>query len=287
MSRTKMSADEMTRYYTRAHQEALRRDRQDALSAVIAPDASLWVNRFTDFAHRLGMRKVFAVLESEWGSLAKRSVLDLGCGRGRWSKEYAARGAVVTGVDISQEAINILAGEMPQHRFIAQDVTALSFPDGNFDVVNSVTVLQHMPEWKQRIALSLAARWVKCGGYLVLFENILGFDAPHVFPHRTDEWIAMVEGNGLKCAYSWGSNFEVLFRMEGSVSRLLRRNGVRGGSAVPATSHPEKSSLKRHIKAAARSMLAVTSFALEWVCQRLPLATPTHSVVIFSKQTSP
>jgi len=35
-------------------------------------------------------------------------VLDLGCGRGRWSKEYAARGARVTGVDISQEAISML-----------------------------------------------------------------------------------------------------------------------------------------------------------------------------------
>ncbi len=87
MPETKMSAEEMTRYYTRAHQEVLRRDRHDALSAVIAPGASPWVNRFTDFAHRLGMKKAFGVLEGQWGSLGKRSVLDLGCGRGRWSKD--------------------------------------------------------------------------------------------------------------------------------------------------------------------------------------------------------
>lgn len=284
MPETKMSAEEMTRYYTRAHQEALRRDRHDALSAVIDPDASFWVNRFKDFAHRLGMKKAFGVLEGEWGSLAKRSVLDLGCGRGRWSKEYAARGAVVTGVDISQEAIRILTDELPQHRFITQDVTASNFVEESFDVVNSVTVLQHMPHWKQRIALSLAARWLKRGGYLVLLENVLAFDVPHVFPHRTNEWIEMVEGTGLKRAYSWGSNFEVLFRIEGSVSRRLRRNGASGGSAVPSTSLPENPSLKHRIKAGARTMLALASFPVEWVCQKLPLATPTHSVMVFSKQ---
>jgi SAM-dependent methyltransferase len=277
----------MIRYYTWAHQEALRRDRQDALSAVIAPDASFWVNRFTDHAHREGMKKVFGALEAEWGSLARRSVLDLGCGCGRRAKEYAACGAVVTGVGISREAINILAVEMPQHRFIAQDVTALTFPDESFDVVNSVTVLQLMPHWKQRIALSLAARWVKRGGYLVLFENILGFDAPHVFPHRTNEWIEMAEGNGLKRVFSWGSNFEVLFRIEGSISQLLRRKGASGGSAVPSTSLPEKLSLKRRMKAGTGTMLAIASFPFEWACQKLPLATPTLSVMIFSKQASP
>lgn len=281
-----MSAEEMTLYYTCVHQQVLKRDRSDSLSAVIGPNASAWMNRLTDFAHRLGMKRAFRVLDGEWGSLAKRSVLDVGCGRGRWSKEYAARGAAVTGVDISAEAISILSDELPQHRFIARDIAELNLPDESFDVVNSVTVLQHMPEWKQRIALSQAARCLRLGGYLVLFENILAFDVPHVFPHPTGEWIKMAEATGLRCTHCWGSNFEVLFRMESFVSRLLRGNRPSDGIAVPSASLQGARSLKRRLKRGAGAVLAIASFPIEWFCHRLPLVKPTHSVMIFSKQTS-
>jgi ubiquinone/menaquinone biosynthesis C-methylase UbiE len=281
-----MSAEEMTLYYTSLHQRVLERDGDDHLSAVIGPSASPWVNRFTDFAHRLGMKKAFRVVEANWGSLTNRTVLDLGCGRGRWSKEYAARGALVTGVDISPEAIRILADELPQHCFITRDVTKVTLPDARFDLVNSVTVLQHLPERKQRIALNQATRWLKPGGRLVLLENILAFDAPHVFPHPTDEWIKMAEATGLRCTHCWGSNFELLSRMAALVSGLLRGNRPSRGTDVPPTLLPDTPSRTRRMKSLAGAALAIASFAVEPVCHQLPLTRPTHSVMIFTNQSS-
>jgi len=278
-----MSAEEMKSYYLRIHQQAIARNRREALSAVTDISANRWENSFTDYAHRLGMKRVFKVLADEWGSLTGRWALDLGCGRGRWSKEYAARGARVTGVDISPEAISLLADDMPQHHFICQDIAALSFPCESFDVVSSVTVLQHMPQRKQQLALSLASQWVKRGGYLVLFENVLAFDAPHVFPHPTDEWVRMVEAAGLRCRYCWGSNFEVLFRVEARILRQLRGNKPSGEAMIPSTGQNGQLSLKSRLKSGAKAVLAGLSFPMEWVCQRVPLATPTHSVMIFSK----
>jgi SAM-dependent methyltransferase len=283
MPEIKMSAEEVASYYLRVHQEALKRDKCDRLGAVIGPDANPWVNRSTDFAHRLGMKNIFRILESQWGSLSHRSVLDLGCGRGRWSKEYARRGAELTGVDISAEAVSLLADEMPKHHFISQDITSLSFPDESFDIVNSVTVLQHMPDWKQRVALTLLSRWLKRGGYVVLLENVLAFDAPHVFPHRANEWIEMVEATGLKCVYRRGCNFEILFRIEGRMLRALRRGRLSKGTALPSVSGTGISSFKSRTKSAATSALALASFPVEWACQWLPLASPTHSVMIFEK----
>src|SRR5262249_1064557 len=162
------------------------RNKEDRLDAVIRSGAAPWVNRFTDHAHRLAMKNAFARLEAQWGSLANRSVLDVGCGRGRWSREYASREAGVTGVDISPDAIEILANEMPQHRFLCADIAALEFPDQSFDTVNSVTVLQHMPQANQQADL----QWLKPGGTLVLLENIVDFSAPHVFapPNRGMGW---------------------------------------------------------------------------------------------------
>jgi ubiquinone/menaquinone biosynthesis C-methylase UbiE len=284
MPEMKMSAEQMSAYYRQVHHEVIDRDARDPLSAVIGPDADPLLNRFVDFAHRLGMKAAFSTLESKFGSLNGRAVLDLGCGRGRWSKEYAKCGAKVTGADISPEAIRLLADEMPQHSFIAGDITALGLPDQQFDVVNSVTVLQHMPDWKQKIALNLLSRWVKPGGYVVLLENILAFDAPHVFPHRSDEWIEMVEATGLRCVYRRGSNYEVLFRAKGHLSHVLRGNRPSGQTNVQLVQLSAEPSYKHWAKAAVLNALAVASFPVEWACQKLPLATPTHSVMIFGKQ---
>jgi SAM-dependent methyltransferase len=283
MPEAKMSADEMANYYLRVHHEVLARDAHDSLSAVIGPDANGLVNSFTDFAHRLGMKRAFTFMESQWTSLAKRWVLDLGCGRGRWSREYAKRGANVTGVDISLEAIKLLADEMPQHHFISGDIAALKFPDQTFDLVNSVTVLQHMPDPKQEIALDHLSRWVKPGGFVVLLENVLAFDAPHVFPHHADGWIRMVENTGLRCVYCHGSNFEILFRVEGRMLRALRGGRLSKGTTIPSVSGNGTSSFRRRIKSTATSTLAAASFPVEWACQWLPLASPTHSVMIFEK----
>jgi SAM-dependent methyltransferase len=284
MPGTKMSAEQMAAYYRQVHHQVLKHDARDPLSAVIGPDAEPLVNRFIDFAHRLGMQFAFSTLESKLGTLNERAVLDLGCGRGRWSKEYAKRGAKVTGADISPEAISLLADEMPQHCFIAGDIAGLGLPDQLFDVVNSVTVLQHMPALKQRLAVDLVSRWVKPGGYVVLLENVLAFDAPHVFPHREDEWIEMVEATGLRCVYRRGTNFEVLFRVKGRVSHALHGSRPPGQMNVPSVPRTEELSYKRRIKTAALNALAAASFPIEWACQKLPIATPTHSLMIFRKR---
>jgi ubiquinone/menaquinone biosynthesis C-methylase UbiE len=284
MPKTKMSAEQMGAYYRQVHHEVIDRDARDPLSAVIGPDADPLVNRFVDYAHRLGMKRAFKTLENQLGSLNGREVLDLGCGRGRWSKEYAQRGARVTGADISPEAIRLLAHEMPQHCFIAGDITELSLPDQRFDVVNSVTVIQHMPEWKQRIAFDILSRWVKPGGFVVLLENVLAFDAPHVFPHPENEWIEMVETTGLRCVYRRGSNYEVLFRVKNRLSQVLRGDRPSGQMNVPAAPRTAGLSYKRTIKAGASNALAAASFPVEWACQTVPLATPTHSLMIFGKQ---
>jgi SAM-dependent methyltransferase len=197
------------------------------------------VNRFADFAHRLGMKRAFASLEGQWGSLANRSVLDLGCGRGRWSREYASRGAHVTGVDISPDAIDLLAKEMPEHRFLCADIVALRFPDTSFDIVNSVTVLQHVPEANQRTALSLISQWLKPGGTLVLLDNVVAFGAPHVFPHRTDEWVGMVEAAGLTPTSIWSSNFEPLFRLASNLG-LFDKIAPWGGKSISPSAHASR-----------------------------------------------
>jgi ubiquinone/menaquinone biosynthesis C-methylase UbiE len=103
-------------------------------------------------------------------------VLDVGAGIGRWSRLLAARGAVVTGVDISPtmvaEAKRRAAadGVAERCRFHVQDLSTLDVGE-RFDLVLGVTVLQHILDPGQlRAALAAMTRHLAPGGRMVLLE---------------------------------------------------------------------------------------------------------------------
>jgi len=284
MGQEKYSSDQMANYYRGIHRKWVETDPNDSLTPVTCPNEPRWVNYFVSFAHQLGMEKAIALLRSNLGSLRGRSVLDLGCGRGRWTKKYASFGCRVTGVDISLEAVELLAREMPEHRFLCQDISKLIVASETFDIANSVTVLQHMPEELQREAMKHATGALKKGGYLVLLENTVDFESPIVFPHHPKEWVSIAEASGLQLCASWGSNYEVLFRaVIPRVKRLLSTSKPKHGNAARAGAAVQGEPSRWRLKSALRTLLAIGSFPLEWVASKVPVFEPTHQVMVFRK----
>jgi SAM-dependent methyltransferase len=93
-----------------------------------------------------------ADLERIWGALALRPgarLLDAGCGSGQYALAFAARGAVVTGVDLSPRMIQ-RAREHAAEREISVswrvgDLSSLPEPSGAFDAVLARMVLPFVP----------------------------------------------------------------------------------------------------------------------------------------------
>jgi trans-aconitate methyltransferase len=75
---------------------------------------------------------------------AGERVLDLGCGTGELTAMIAARGAVVTGIDASDEMLATARARHPELTFTATDGQALSY-DASFDAVFSNAALHWMP----------------------------------------------------------------------------------------------------------------------------------------------
>jgi SAM-dependent methyltransferase len=275
---SKLTAEEMRLLYQGVHREAMVR-KADDLDPVIHPGASAALNQFEDFAHRLGMTRALRYVGERSGELAGKRVLDLGCGRGRWVKEYAERGAVVTGVDVSSDAVELLRPRFPSHVFVCGDLAALDLEPASFEIANSVTVLQHLPPESQAEALRRVERALKPGAYFVLLENISDFDAAWVFPHTRRGWIAMVESAGLRLCASWGSNFDVLQRIARFVMRGLRLRRTASAEEIKSHRDPSHSPLRQRMQ----GMLAVLSYPVEWFCSVFPIVTPTHAVMIFEK----
>lgn len=141
----------------------------DGLAAVCSYGMPGFYNRMIDACQRLALRRWLRVSPGA-------SVLDVGCGVGRWSCLLAARGARVTGVDISATMIAQARrragarGVAGRCRFLVQDLAALD-AGGKFDLVLSVTVLQHILEPAAlRAALQRMVAHLGAGGRLVLLE---------------------------------------------------------------------------------------------------------------------
>lgn len=100
---------------------------------------------------------------------AGKEVLEIGCGSGVDTMEFARHGAIVTATDITDNAISLtrdLAVEagLPV-KVIQTSATRLPFPDASFDCVYSYGVLHHIPDVE--VALGEISRVLRSGGTLL------------------------------------------------------------------------------------------------------------------------
>jgi ubiquinone/menaquinone biosynthesis C-methylase UbiE len=105
----------------------------------------------------------------EIAGLRNPHVLDLGCGPGSLTEKLSAvSGIKLTGVDISPAMIHQAKARFPEADFFVDDMEALSFDDGTFDVVFCSGVLHHLPVLD--LALKEIRRVLKTNGIVVLRE---------------------------------------------------------------------------------------------------------------------
>lgn len=141
----------------------------EGLAAVCSYGMPEFYNRMIQWTQRRALLPWLTVA-------AGTRVLDIGCGVGRWTRWLAARGAEVTGVDLSPTMIAEArrrahqAGLTARCRFIVQDLVELD-AGGPYDLVLAVTVLQHvLDEQRLRAGIARMTRHLAPGGHMLLLE---------------------------------------------------------------------------------------------------------------------
>lgn len=165
----------------------------DGLSMVCYAGQSLWLNRFEARRQR---RWFLHLLDIVPPSSQRRRALDVGCGTGRWCRTLRDRGWAVTGIDIAADMIERNRRTYPDMRFEYVSILNLS-ADEPFDLVTSVTVLQHLPFEGQRTAVARIRGAVRPGAYVLLLENT-GGQTTHVFARNVQEWEALFASHGFE-----------------------------------------------------------------------------------------
>lgn len=135
---------------------------------------------------------ILTPLLAQLGDVTGQDVLDAGCGEGYLSRILAARGARVTGVDLSPRLV-ALAGQKPAPGPITYRVADLCERqpdlDGRFDAVASFFVLNDVED--HRGFAETLARSLKSGG-----RSVLGFNNPYDYVMRKGHGSAYFETGG-------------------------------------------------------------------------------------------
>lgn len=143
------------------------------------------LQKFSDLAHRWWdpaseFKPLHEInpLRLDWidsiAAIAGKKVLDVGCGGGILAESMAARGANVSGIDLSEKALSVArlhlfeSGLKVDYQLVSAEAFAETQAD-TFDVVTCMEMLEHVPDPASTIRA--CARLVKPGGH-VFFSTL-------------------------------------------------------------------------------------------------------------------
>jgi 2-polyprenyl-3-methyl-5-hydroxy-6-metoxy-1,4-benzoquinol methylase len=138
-------------------------------------------------------------------------VLDVGCGPGKWVNLFAQRGFATTGIDSSPWMIRLAKKRVRKSlrhlvRFRVMNVASLDMPSNVYDMVNCVTVLQHIfsnEDWRN--AVHEMVRVTKPMGHVLIFEAVPSFifkkNTRHLRFRTMKEYVSEFEKAGAHLTY--------------------------------------------------------------------------------------
>lgn len=201
--REKKSVEEVKSYWD----QRIRRSK-GSWEGVLWEGLPAW-NTYIDKLQMHYLKPIFAQIKPS------HSVLDLGCGVGRFTFRLANRCKEIYGVDSSATAIQYCRKKIKNSsniKFEIMDVRDLKFDNEKFDWTLSITVLQHVTsETDFIIALKEVFRVTRKGGKIVLIECTTDKRKDEfVISLSRSKWFQIIEQLGGKIEYWCGLDVPLL-----------------------------------------------------------------------------
>jgi SAM-dependent methyltransferase len=142
----------------------------------------------------------------------RTTLLDCGCGAGRFVRLAAERGASAAGIDASRELVDIAGTHNPEADLRVADLQALPWPDDAFDIVTGFSSFQFADD--HAVALAEARRVSQGDVWVVIPTRLDNSAIPQVFatlmPLLPSEARSILKRSGMYALSGSGALDEVL-----------------------------------------------------------------------------
>lgn len=169
-------------------------------------------------------------------------VLDAGCGVGSWCARLAQLGCKVVGTDLSLQMIRMATSAL-KVEYHCSAVEDLDFQAESFDLIISITVLQHITDDSQfEQAVNNIRRMLKVDGYLAVLEyspvrvKATRPRQPHMIYRSREDWIRVFNTRDFQLVRESGIRFIGYRLYTGIAHRVLRL--WPGQHLIAADGHP-------------------------------------------------
>lgn len=168
----------------------------------------------------------------ELAGLEGKTVLDVGCGGGILSEGMASRGAIVTGIDLSDKALKVAklhlleSGQQVEYRKITTESLAKEQPQ-HYDIVTCMEMLEHVPD--PMSIIRSCAKLTKPGGW-VFFSTINRNPKSYLFAIIGAEYILKLLPRG---THEYAS-----FIKPSELARMARNAGLIDEKLIGMTYNP-------------------------------------------------
>ena len=146
--------------------DAYDRSYDEAVNASIS-FSGLKVDTFT----KVKANYIHDLLSESFENLSDVSMLDIGCGIGKYQPFFKGKVRSLTGIDVSGACIERAKRDNPFASYQTYNGTDLPFESGSFDVAYAICVMHHVePEHRQNFVNEMK-RVLRPGGLAIVFEH--------------------------------------------------------------------------------------------------------------------
>lgn len=255
--------------------------KNDKYGPVLVPSSKGLLNWYIDTLQRTALNQFFP-------QLFGKTILEVGCGVGRWSIRLARKGTNVIGIDLSREMLKHAKKQISKEKVTNVDLVVASaqnlpFVLEKFDNILSVTVLQHIVNSSEfKLSVSEIIRTVKSGGKIILLEytNNRFNEYDLQFPtHSYDYEKAFKTEKGLQLTDVQGVDLSIFLRPFNSlmISRGRYRNYLKYNS------EPKKNIVLSQIFYFVSSIACICSLPFDMLFRNIFLKYSEHKIFVFKK----
>lgn len=212
--------------------------------------AEHWGRRPRDWAELAepSNEPLFATVLDRLGVDANTQLLDIGCGSGYAAAMATARGAIVTGIDITPELIEIARARVANGHFVTGTMDDLPFGDESFDVAVGFNAFQFAED--PETAVREAVRVVRPGGLIAA--------TTFAEPERNESTALHLALEPLRAAAPGRArHLPYGLSAPGGLERLLGEEPIQSGEVALTWAHPSVEDAVRAVLASGGGAMAI------------------------------